>query len=1122
MRIRKQVSGIDPITPIVVVAVLCGLLLPSTVAAQTMNSDLTGVVRDSTGGVIPGVAAIATNESNRAQRSAVTDDLGVYRLAGIQPGTYTVEAELTGFKRFVQTGIVVSPGLLRRVDIVLDVGDVTDSVIVTDEVPVIQSNNATISTALPSQVRDKPIASMTRGALLGEQMIWAAGSAAGGVYGFVGNRADMNQYNVEGMQYNFISASVSNNIIEEVSTVLSNAPAEYARPVTLNATLKSGTNDYHAEYWMAGVNPCLNALRSPFSPARASRAPCVTAKRQFFNVGGPILKDKVFFFYSWARPNSFSNLSNSRPQHFPSLRMQGGDFSLYPSKIIDPTTGEQFPGNVIPAGRISPVAQAIMNDFMGSSVNYLGAPESYTNNVQQLAGRYRQDNDHNIKTDFNVGGNDSFSFHAVRHKVLSNTDRHHPSTGTSNALHTTLQDNVFNWQSGVTHSHVFGPGVVNQMRLGVTRFVYIHRQLKDWEGDAESAQGPEFVNRWGLQGVAVPDLSGIPQLNIGGWLRTYSDNESATYDTRYSFFNDVSVTEGRHNVKLGVSAVKLLHDGPAVGNYFGAFNFSNIFSGAQVAKDPMTCAAPAVCGDAFADFLLGLPSSQTRYQPRSIIARRKWEWGMFIQDDWNVTDKLNLSYGLRWSRYTVPYDKNGMYYNFDPDSLSIVVPDEFARERIHPSWPTHTFPVKLASEAGFPGKLIEGSNSWQPRVGFAYRMTPSTVLRGGWGIYNGASRFLPLQAYGPFVVSESFTNEVRPGSPTGTLYSWPNAFPTASDVITVSSAFGFAKDYHEAWTHNWNLTYEREVATNWGVQLTYRGVKSNDLLWGRNLNAVMASGTPWSRDRLPWPNLGNVNFVENGGDSIYNGIEFRLTHPWVNGLHSQLSLTKQWSGGLNAPIWATDQGITWPEYPFDLDRDRVAMATPWPSHDILWNFIAEMPFGRGKRFFADLNPVMNAIAGNWTFTGAFSWRSGIGLTPNWSGVDFANYGRFGGRPNQTCDDPNGGPKAVRGQWFNTRCYAVPSAGSLGNAQINSIVGPGAWIFNLNPYKEFELNFLREGARIQLGANIVNVLNHPVYGNPNTTVNSATAGQIRGSGNARGMWHDSLGQRKVVVDMRFIF
>ena len=861
-----------------------------------MNSDVTGVVTDATGGVIPGVTVIATNERNRAQRSAVTDDLGVYRLAGIQPGTYTVEAELTGFKRSVQTGIVVSPGLLRRVEIVLDVGEVTDSVIVTDEVPVLQTSNATISTALPSQVRDKPIASMTRGALLGEQMIWAAGSAAGGVYGFVGNRADMNQYNVEGMQYNFISSSVSNNIIEEVSVVLSNAPAEYARPVTLNATLKSGTNEYHAEYWMAGVNPCLNALRSPFSPARASRAPCVTAKRQFFNVSGPILKDRVFFFYSWARPNSFSNLSNSRPQSFPSLRMQGGDFSLYPSKIIDPTTGEQFPGNVIPAGRISPVAQAIMNDFMGSSVNYLGAPESYTNNVQQLAGRYRQDNDHNIKTDFNVGENDSFSFHAVRHKVLSNTDRHHPSTGTSNALHTTLQDNVFNWQSGVTHNHVFGPGLINQMRLGVTRFVYIHRQLKDWEGDAESAQGPEFVNRWGLQGVAVPDLSGMPHINIGGWLRTYFDNESATYDSRYSFFNDLSVTEGRHNIKIGMSAVKLLEDGPARGNYFGAFNFSNIFTGAQVANDPMTCAAPAVCGDAFADFLLGLPSSSTRYQPRSVIARRKWEWGAFIQDDWNVTDKLNLSYGLRWSRYTVPYDKNGMFYNFDPESLSIVVRDEFARERIHPSWPTNTFPVILASEAGFPSKLIEGSNNWQPRVGFAYRITPSSVLRGGWGIYNGASRFLPLQAFGPFVVSESFTNEVRSGSATGALYSWPHAFPTASDIITVSSAFGFAKDYHEAWTHNWNVTYEREVATNWGVQLTYRGVRSNDLLWGRNLNAIMASGTPWSRDRLPWPNLSSVNFVENGGDSIYNGIEFRLTHPWVNGLHSQLSLTKQWSG----------------------------------------------------------------------------------------------------------------------------------------------------------------------------------------------------------------------------------
>lgn len=263
-------------------------------------------------------------------------------------------------------------------------------------------------------------------------------------------------------------------------------------------------------------------------------------------------------------------------------------------------------------------------------------------------------------------------------------------------------------------------------------------------------------------------------------------------------------------------------------------------------------------------------------------------------------------------------------------------------------------------------------------------------------MHNGASRFAPLQTGGPSVISESFTNEVRDGSATGALYAWPNAFPSDPNTVTISSATSYSVDYREAQTHNYNLTPGREVLPNWGLQLSYRGVLNRELLWSRTLNSIPTSDTPWSKSRLPYPNLSSIGFVENGASSWYQSLEWILTHPWVKGLYSALSFTKQWSGGLYPGIGNfNDQAIVSPEYSFDRDRDRVAMAAEWPSHDFLCTFVGDLPVGCGQRSASSPNKVLNAFIGNWSFSGAFSWRSGLGFTPSWSWVDFSNTGRFG-------------------------------------------------------------------------------------------------------------------------------
>ena len=324
---------------------LIGLSSVDPLFAQTMLSDFKGVVTDSSGAGVPGVSMTVTNEATNAKRTATTDDSGNYRVDGILVGTYSLEAEVAGFKRFVQTGIVLTPGLVKPVNVMLEIGQVTEIAEVRDTAAVIQTESGTLSTSLPSTALSKPIVTMSRGAILGEMMVWMPGSASGDkTYGYMGQRPEMMQANIEGLQYYFISSSVNFVGIQDISTITSNAPAEFARPVTLNATLKSGTNKFHSSYILVFVNPCLNATKSPFS--QAQHGPCTSSFRQFFDVTGPILKNKTFFYFNWGRPNSFNLVQLSQPAQFRPRRCKA-------ETSLDTQKQSSIPQQEIPSPAIS-------------------------------------------------------------------------------------------------------------------------------------------------------------------------------------------------------------------------------------------------------------------------------------------------------------------------------------------------------------------------------------------------------------------------------------------------------------------------------------------------------------------------------------------------------------------------------------------------------------------------------------------------------------------------------------------------------------------------------------------------------------------------------------------------
>jgi len=522
---------------------------------------------------------------------------------------------------------------------------------------------------------------------------------------------------------------------------------------------------------------------------------------------------------------------------------------------------------------------------------------------------------------------------------------------------------------------------------------------------------------------------------------------------------------------------------------FGSFRFDGRFT-----------------GESFADFLLGLPGNFDRSLARPAVARRIWEYGAFAQDDWRVSPNLNISFGLRWDHFTAPYDKNRLYYNFDLATGKIVVPNQFALDRVNPVFNTNLIPVVLGSSLGYPEKLRSASSRYLPRFGFAYRPlgTSSLVVRGGFGIYNGALRFAGLQFAGPFTASESFVNQLVSSAP---LYSWPNPFPAAAGRSpTAATGDSVSRDFRPEYTQTWNLSVEKEVLKNWGIRATYMGNQSHQFPIAFDANTPLVSTQPFAQARRPYPAFQTITRIENGGNDRYNALQLVFHHPYRNGFYFELGYTEQrgWTdvGGGGPTGFQRESGPQAGivlDYAYDRAREKGRMGV-WPDHDLLMNWAYELPFGPKKRFLSTTTSpgkwLLARIVGGWSATGTFNWHSGYFFTPRYTGFDPGNINQFSGRPDVVpgCQVYTGAPKGDTAEYFNRSCFKIPASGTLGNAGVNSLVSPGQWMLNLSPFKEVSIPRW-EGAKLRIGANISNILNHAPYGPPSGLITTPAGARL---------------------------
>jgi hypothetical protein len=1055
--------------------------------AQSTHGAVVGTVADPSKAVAPGVSITLTNTSTNIARTVATNQTGYYEAAFLLPGTYRLEARLSGFTTFVRETVIVESRSTVRVDIQLSHEPVSETVEVVAVKPVIETETPQIADGrTAAQMQLLPSSGATE---VFAMMFTLPGVQSNSIftYSFNGARSAQTEFMIDGISSPRSTTPLggtSNNfeMVSELKIHTGNNNAEFGSPGVISVVTKSGTNRFKGAFFYYHGNSALNA-RDFFAPEKTK------TKQHTYGgtLSGPLVvpglydgHDKTFFAASyWSNhiPGQDLDVSN-----VPTLAMRQGDFSRVASPIIDPTTGVQFPGNVIPAIRLSPIAVRVQDRFY--PVPNYGDPNS-------ISGNFRANNDRkNYTNRFEVRLDQKISDKNLLYARYS--WRGGPQQPLENLTTIGLRNGYRRGSTGIlSDTHTFNDKVVNEFRLG------FQRSPNQVIGPLKGQEVLAFTGIQGLSPGGDPDWGGMPSFSITG------------LDTVGSVLHDIGVSQvfqatdtliwikGRHSFKTGFDLQRNQNNDEISlpNNYFGGFTFSGFFT-----------------GNAYADFLLGLPERSNRATYRGPAFRRQNSVAFYAQDDWRVAPKLTLSYGARYEYQFAAYDRDLLMYNIDPATASLIVPDAtLGSKNINPLLPA-TVKIVGASAAGFPQKLRHpDANNIVPRLGVAFRPSENWVLRGGYGIFVdsfgtavGASGGSPLFGY-----NEEFrnTNKSRP------TFVFPNPFGAAGAIGTITGS-GFDKDLKNAFIHQWNVTVERALG-DLGIRASYIGTQSKNLSYRYDLNLPAPSTTPFNNNRRPYPQFGSLTFARNGGHSIYHGLQLDVEKRMSKGLYLEAAWT--WGKALSNVV--DDRSDLGPvvDDPSNLDRDygREQYSVDHRLNGVL---IWEVPVGKGRRFGSRLPAVLDHVLGGWTVSALSYWETGRYFAPSYSGVDPSGTGRTSGRPDRIGDGNLPGGDRTIDHWFDAAAFEVPKAniGRFGNAGRGILEGPGLNVQHLSLAKKFELGGERD---VQVQLNAFNVFNHPNFDLPAVNISSpGTVGKIT----AMRIYQEAGSARTVNLELRLNF
>lgn len=1064
----------------------------ATAMAQTGFSGLRGNVTDNSGAIVQGAQVVLTQPATGEKvRTAVSDQGGNFEFPNLTPGTYQVTSERAGFKAFVANDVVLDAGQVRRLDIRLAVGSTNETIEVHAGAALINTEGGSITgTFDKAKVADAPVIDSypEPNALI---LTLPGVQGAGWDLKISGQDSSQQSMQVDGVA-NDRSGEQSNNMhfFDEATVATVNAPADSSRVVAYNLTSKRGQNDFHGMVYYEHFNAGLNAKAHP----QSKRSPYIEHDWQA-ELSGPIWRNHTFFYASWFEQRV--PLGSYNVATVPTQAMWNGNFAGF-APIIDPQTGKPFPNNQIPANRISPVSEAVKQYYPTPNI---GDPNVFQSNNFGWQHPFSSSNYLGdwpfVRIDHNISSKNSIYGRWLQRKTPFVLPGSLPST-----LWTRLRDNR---QSAVADTHVFSPTVVNVLRFGYST---------DWleDGAPEAGRHPldggDVIKAIGLQGVNPShyNQAGTPAISINGISRFSTVTGGVKNDDRtYSLEDSVTWQKGRHVMKFGGDGTLFRFHSGVVPDY-GSFTFNGGFTGG----------AP---GSSFADFLLGLPRTSKRSDP--FVNRRvnNTELGFYGMDTFKVTSKLTLEYGLRWDYYGLPRYQDGLMYNFDLGTGTVLVPQD-KLSLVNPRYPSN---IKIA-----PGQVVPNASlaNFRPRVSAAYLLRPGFVVRGGYGQFTQRfsrwySDLASNQGPGPFAhLAESYTNQMVSGQP---LFSFPNPFPDPSLAKPAPSqqVLALPKNWDNGVIHQFNLSIEKQIA-NTGVRASYIGSRSlgqnfisssNTGQW-LNVNIAPPSQQAYDNSRLPYPNMAGVYDYRSDGQAKYDSLQleasrrqgwatFDAHYTWASSFNNEFN-TDDTAHPTKA--WARDSGLR---------RNLLAVTS-----------VLKLPFGRGAQHLSSAPRFVDAVVGGWTAETISYFGSGDYMTPYFYGYDVANnnYNSYlpdvipGAHPDLSPSERS------EKRFFNTAVYhrdaasgafiydhtgafAIPgcsttdplclnsspaNVGRLGNARVSSILGPRLDVNHLSLAKTIPTG---ERVRTTFTTAITDIFNHPLFYHPDTYINAPDAGQL---------------------------
>ncbi len=1038
--------------------------------SQQVTGSILGSVVDAQGAAIAAAQVTALNQDTGFSRTTQSNNQGEYRIEFLPPGTYQLDVSNKGFRSFSAKGITLAVGQFARVDAHLEVGEASSTIQVEGGAPQVNTSDASVGqtvsgdeiTALPLVNRNiYSLLTLTPGVQYTANAI-ALGFPAQRTFINGGADATMGSVNyyLDGGP-NMSTLRDTGNIapnpdaLEEFRVDTNNFSAEFGRfgNGVINVITRSGTNQFHGSAFEFLRNTDLNA-----NTWNALVKPPLHRNQFGVAIGGPIRHNKTFFFgtYSGLRQLTTTFLTGAV---VPTAAERAGNFSAVSKQIIDPLNGVQFANNTIPVSRFDPTALNVMN-------KYIPLPNVPNSGFQgQVPSPYNTD-EYLAKVDHMISESQRLT---VSYFTTAGNNEISPGGNMvwSVQSYTWRQQNA-----NINYTWTLSPNLVNQTWLSLTRY---------------------FGGRTNLPATSLHDLGsdflpqgtpGLPQIAVSGYFtmgQSIAGPEAG--DNFYNFRDVASYSHGRHSIRFGgdVSLAKDIQT--TLLNNYGVFSFTGAKTGPKTNQ-----------GDAFADYLLGLPITMNQDAPEDALYNF-WLVGLFVQDDFKINPRLTLNLGLRYDIQTPPTDPQNREETFVPGQQSTTIPGAPAG-------------VLVVGDPGVTRGVIP--IRWghvSPRLGLAWDPfgDGKTAVRAGAGIFYGSvsgNGWGTVENSQPFAVRQQFSNVASFTHPyaalPGGVSPYPYTYtPSTARFITPAGLLPIAQNFQWPYSYQLNFTVQRQIANGLTVSAGYVGTLSHHLAFSPDVNYPLYNSTATSsnyNNRRPYDVglLSTVNLMESNATASYSALQVKARKAMST--HISLSAFYTFSKSLSSEEMdgaSTSGGAE--------DSNNLTLEHGRSDYDQRHNFVTAVTWNLS--YYKGKSLLMTNLLNGWTLSPIVTLTSGLPFTVS-SGKDNNYDGVTNDRANVVGNpvlDPHRSRTLVINQWFNTGAFVANPIGTDGTSARNLLDAPGSRDIDMAIFRDFSF---REQTKLQFRAEFTNFFNLVSLNAPNATLTSTAFGQITSANQMR--------------------